>query len=103
MTDKNGTRQQRRAACFAKTPATATSLCPFRGPNVAIVPVRYALDRSRYDVAPGQLKPLPKDGKWARQQPLKTRSHTLRQLYDGYVYVFDETADTLHKYAVSAL
>ncbi|RMS93248.1 hypothetical protein ALP57_04092, partial [Pseudomonas coronafaciens pv. oryzae] len=60
MTDKNGTRQQRRAACFARTPATATSLCPFRGPNVAIVPVRYALDRSRYDVAPGQLKPLPK-------------------------------------------
>ncbi|MEQ4312257.1 toxin VasX [Pseudomonas syringae] len=103
MTDKNGTRQQRRAACFARTPATATSLCPFRGPNVAIVPVRYALDRSRYDVAPGQLKPLPKDGKWARQPPLKTRSHTLRQLYDGYVYVFDETADTLHEYAVSAL
>ncbi|RMS88057.1 hypothetical protein ALP57_03409 [Pseudomonas coronafaciens pv. oryzae] len=49
------------------------------------------------------MKPLPKDGKWARQPPLKTRSHTLRQLYDGYVYVFDETADTLHEYAVSAL
>ncbi|RMR88185.1 hypothetical protein ALP77_05401, partial [Pseudomonas amygdali pv. tabaci] len=48
MTDKHGTHQQRRAALFPKTPATATSLCPFRGPNVAIVPVRYALDRSRY-------------------------------------------------------
>ncbi|EGH27004.1 hypothetical protein PSYMO_38173, partial [Pseudomonas amygdali pv. mori str. 301020] len=33
-------------------------------PNVAIVPVRYALDRSRYDPAPGKLKPLPKQGKW---------------------------------------
>ncbi|EPM68525.1 membrane protein, partial [Pseudomonas syringae pv. actinidiae ICMP 18804] len=38
MTDKNGTHQQRRAA----------------------------LDRSRYDVDPRQLKPLPKDGQWAR-------------------------------------
>ncbi|MCF5032983.1 toxin VasX, partial [Pseudomonas syringae] len=27
---------------------------------------------------------------------------TLRQLYDGYVYVYDETAETLHEYAVSA-
>ncbi|RMU37323.1 hypothetical protein ALP30_02572, partial [Pseudomonas syringae pv. primulae] len=102
MTDKNGTHQQRRAALFPKTPATATSLCPFRGPNIAIVPVRYALDRSRYDVDPAQLKPLPKDGQWARLPTLKTRSYTLRQLYDGYVYVFDETAGTLHEYAASA-
>ncbi|GAO92167.1 hypothetical protein PSA5_05640, partial [Pseudomonas syringae pv. actinidiae] len=102
MTDKNGTHQQRRAALFPKTPATATSLCPFRGPNIAIVPVRYALDRSRYDADPTQLKPLPKDGYWARLPTLKTRSYTLRQLYDGYVYVFDETAGTLHEYVVSA-
>ncbi|KPX27601.1 toxin VasX [Pseudomonas syringae group genomosp. 3] len=102
MTDKYGTHQQRRAALFPKTPATATSLCPFRGPNIAIVPVRYALDRSRYDVDPAQLKPLPKDGQWARLPTLKTRSYTLRQLYDGYVYVFDETAGTLHEYAASA-
>ncbi|WP_017710363.1 toxin VasX [Pseudomonas syringae] len=102
MTDKNGTHQQRRAALFPKTPATATSLCPFRGPNIAIVPVRYALDRSRYDVNPTQLKPLPKDGQWARLPTLKTRSYTLRQLYDGYVYVFNETAGTLHEYAASA-
>ncbi|MBM0137641.1 toxin VasX, partial [Pseudomonas cannabina] len=103
MTEKHGTRQQRLATLFPKTPATATSLCPFRGPNIAIVPVRYALDRSRYDVAPEKLKPLPKDGKWARLPTLKTRSYTLRQLYDGYVYVFDETADTLHEYAASAI
>ncbi|MDU8339454.1 toxin VasX, partial [Pseudomonas syringae pv. actinidiae] len=102
MTDKHGTHQQRRAALFPKTPATAISLCPFRGPNVAIVPVRYARDRSRYDAAPEQLKPLPKQGKWALMPTLKTRSYTLRQLYDGYVYVFDETAGTLHEYVVSA-
>ncbi|KPW65581.1 Uncharacterized protein ALO82_04226, partial [Pseudomonas syringae pv. broussonetiae] len=102
MTDKHGTHQQRRAALFPKTPATATSLCPFRGPNVAIVPVRYALDRSRYDAAPEKLKPLPKQGKWALMPTLKTRSYTLRQLYDGYLYVFDETAGTLHEYVASA-
>jgi hypothetical protein len=102
MTDKSGTHTQRRAATFAKTPATATSLCPFRGPDVAIVPVRYALDRSRYDAAPQKLKPLLKGSRWAVMPKLKTRSYTLRQLYDGYVYVYDETAETLHEYAVSA-
>ncbi|MGN2463451.1 toxin VasX [Pseudomonas fragariae (ex Marin et al. 2024)] len=102
MTDKSGTHTQRRAATFAKTPATATSLCPFRGPDVAIVPVRYALDRSRYDTAPEKLKPLLEGSRWAVMPKLKTRSYTLRQLYDGYVYVYDETAETLHEYAVSA-
>ncbi|KPW54497.1 hypothetical protein ALO80_102073, partial [Pseudomonas caricapapayae] len=98
MTDKHGTHRQRRAVLFPKIPATATSLCPFRGPNVAIVPVRYALDRSRYDAAPDTLKPLLKASKWTLMPSLKTRSYTLRQLYDGYVYVFDETAGTFHEY-----
>ncbi|POR69172.1 T6SS effector BTH_I2691 family protein [Pseudomonas syringae] len=102
MTDKSGTHTQRRAATFAKTPATATSLCPFRGPDVAIVPVRYALDRSRYDAAPEKLKPLLKGSQWAVMPKLKTRSYTLRQLYDGYVYVYDETAGTFHEYVSSA-
>ncbi|MCA5970755.1 MULTISPECIES: T6SS effector BTH_I2691 family protein [Pseudomonas] len=102
MTDKSGTHTQRRAATFAKTPATATSLCPFRGPDVAIVPVRYALDRSRYDTAPEKLKPLLEGSRWAVMPKLKTRSYTLRQLYDGYVYVYDETAGTFHEYLSSA-
>ncbi|WP_439867905.1 toxin VasX [Pseudomonas syringae] len=102
MTEKSGTLTQRRAATFAKTPATATSLCPFRGPDVAIVPVRYALDRSRYDAAPQKLKSLLKGSRWAVMPKLKTRSYTLRQLYDGYVYVYDEDAKTLDEYAVSA-
>ncbi|AVX23237.1 hypothetical protein DA456_07415 [Pseudomonas syringae pv. atrofaciens] len=102
MTDKSGTHSQRRAATFAKIPATATSLCPFRKPEVAIVPVRYALDRSRYDAAPQKLKPLLTGSRRAVMPKLKTRSYTLRQLYDGYVYVYDETAETLHEYAVSA-
>ncbi|WP_214346938.1 toxin VasX [Pseudomonas congelans] len=102
MTDKSGTHTQRRAATFPKTPATATSLCPFRGPDVAIVPVRYALDRSRYDAAPEKLKPLLKGSRWAVMPKLKTRTYTLRQLYDGYVYVYDETAGTFHEYVSSS-
>ncbi len=33
---------------------------------------------------------------------LKTRTYTLRLLYDGYVYVYDETAGTFHEYVSSA-
>jgi hypothetical protein len=101
MPDKSGTIQQQRNAAFPKTPAVATGSCPLNGPDVAIIPMRYALDRSRYDENPKQLKPLLKSGKWAALPALKTRSYTLRQLYDGYVYVYDETAKTLHEYEFS--
>ncbi|WP_434676999.1 hypothetical protein J3P77_12715 [Pseudomonas sp. R1-18] len=101
MNDKQGTDRDRRGTEFDKKPATATSTCPFKQREVAIVPVRYALDRSRYDPAPDKLKPLAKNGNWTRLPPLSTRSYTLRQLYDGYVYVFDETARTFHEYVVS--
>lgn len=102
MSHKNGTTQQHRATLFDRTPATGTSLCPFKGADVAIVPLRYALDRSRHDTDCTTLKPLPAAGTWAYLPALKTRGYTLRQLYDGYVYVFDETAGTFHEYAVDA-
>jgi len=102
MADKSGTPQQNRNACFPTTPANATGGCPLSGPDVAIIPMRYALDRSRYDENPKKLKPLLKTGKWAALPALKTRGYTLRQLYDGYVYVYDETAKTLHEYEFSA-
>ncbi|MEG5265720.1 toxin VasX, partial [Pseudomonas sp. JDS28PS106] len=101
MAQKDGTVPQRRATCFPRTVASAISSCPFKGPDIAIVPVRYALDRSRFDVDSEALKPLPKDGVWAQLPALHTRGYTLRQLYGGFVYVFDETADTFHEYAVS--
>lgn len=102
MADKSGTLQQQRNACFPTTTAKATGGCPLTGPDVAIVPMRYALDRSRYDADPKKLKPLLKSGKWAALPALKTRSYTLRQLRNGYVYVFDETEKTLHEYEYDA-
>ncbi|WNW09742.1 T6SS effector BTH_I2691 family protein [Pseudomonas sp. DTU_2021_1001937_2_SI_NGA_ILE_001] len=102
MTEKHGTRRQRLATEFDKTPASGTSLCPFKGPDIAIVPMRYALDRSRYDANPSALKPLPREGRWASLPLLQSRQYTLRQLADGFVYVFDETAGTFHEYTYSA-
>ncbi|MBK5375819.1 hypothetical protein JFT81_14375 [Pseudomonas sp. TH43] len=101
MADKSGTLQQQRNACFPTTTAKATGGCPLTGPDVAIVPMRYALDRSRYDEDPKKLKPLLKSGKWSALPSLKTRGYTLRQLYKGYVYVYDETDKTLHEYIYS--
>ncbi|SDA34734.1 hypothetical protein SAMN03159355_05542 [Pseudomonas sp. NFPP10] len=103
MTDKSGTLQDQRNDRFSKRPANATATCPLTGPEVAIVPVRYALDRSRFDENPTRLKPLLKLGKWAALPSLLTRHYTLRQLHDVYVYVYDESAKTLHEYLHSGL
>lgn len=83
MADKNGQLHQRRDAQFANTPLSGTGTCPFKGPDIAIVPMRYALDRSRYDIEPGKLTPLAASGKWARYPKLNSRCYTLRQLRDG--------------------
>ncbi|WP_349971119.1 toxin VasX [Pseudomonas caspiana] len=77
-------------------------VCPFKGPDIAIVPMRYALDRSRYDVDPGRLTPLSAEGKWKCPPKLQSRSYTLRQLRDGFVYVYDETDEVLHEYRFQA-
>ncbi|WP_426118874.1 toxin VasX, partial [Pseudomonas sp. DSP3-2-2] len=102
MADKNGQLHQRRDARFSDAVLSGTGTCPFKGPDIAIVPMRYALDRSRYDVEPTKLTPLAATGKWARYPKLDTRSHTLRQLRDGFVYVYDEMAEVLHEYAFAA-
>jgi hypothetical protein len=102
MTDKDGQLPQRRDSQFSDTTLSGTGTCPFKGPDIAIVPMRYALDRSRYDVEPGNLTPLTASGKWARYPRLQTRSPTLRQLRDGFVYVYNETDEVLHEYAFVA-
>ncbi|MCR9386381.1 T6SS effector BTH_I2691 family protein [Vibrio metoecus] len=80
----------------AQNPASA---CPFKQPLVGIIPVRYAFDV--YDDQGQALHPLPKaDRQWKGQFSIKQRSYTLRQLRDGWLYVYDETAKTLHEYEV---
>jgi|GEM_PF-1973139 len=103
MTDKNGTLAHRRDARFPDRPLSGTGTCPFKGPNIAIVPMRYALDRSRYDVDPAQLTPLSTETQWEYFKPLQSRGYTLRQLRDGFVYVYDEADEALHEYRYSAV
>ncbi|WP_122663920.1 toxin VasX [Pseudomonas viridiflava] len=102
MADKNGNPQQCRNARFSNRPMANPGVCPFKGPDIAIVPMRYALDRSRYDVDPGRLTPLSAEGKWKCPPKLQSRNYTLRQLRDGFVYVYDETDEALHEYRFSA-
>ncbi|WP_235466593.1 toxin VasX, partial [Aeromonas australiensis] len=64
----------------------------------ALVPVRYALDEV-FEVPATQPHPLPaKDFKGPLA--LKANPYTLRQLRDGWLYVFDETAKELDEYEV---
>jgi len=102
MTDKNGQPAQCRDSVFSNTVLSGTGTCPFKGPDIAIVPMRYALDRSRYDVDPDRLTPLAASGKWARYPGLQTRNLTLRQLRDGFVYVYNDMDEVLHEYAFNA-
>lgn len=102
MADKNGNPQQCRNAQFSDKPMANPGVCPFKGPDIAIVPMRYALDRSRYDVDPSQLTPLSAEGKWKCPPKLQSRGYTLRQMRDGFVYVYDETDEVLHEYRFQA-
>ncbi|QMV12835.1 T6SS effector BTH_I2691 family protein [Vibrio spartinae] len=79
--------------------------CPVKSSVMSIVPVRYALD----DLEPveyhaflkRQLNPLPKEEHWQGPLKLKEAQYTLRQLRDGWLYVYDETDKTFHEYQVS--
>lgn len=72
--------------------------CPFKDKELALVPVRYALDEV-VEASATQPHPLPaKDFKGPLT--LKANPYTLRQLRDGWLYVFDETAKELDEYEV---
>ncbi|MCW8336558.1 T6SS effector BTH_I2691 family protein, partial [Vibrio paucivorans] len=74
-------------------------LCPFRRNDVGIIPVRYALDDMNEHGQP--LHPLPTtDTQWQGRFAPKQRQYTLRQLRDGWLYVYDETDKTFHEYQV---
>ncbi|MDD2048283.1 T6SS effector BTH_I2691 family protein, partial [Pseudomonas putida] len=75
--------------------------CALRHPQVAIFPVRYALDESPLSKASNQ-GPNPLPAGWSSRLPeLQTRSYTLRQLRDGWLYVWNSVDQTFHEYQVA--
>jgi hypothetical protein len=94
---KHGANQAAMAASpkDCKSPASPCSFCD---KDIALVPVRYALDEV-FEAPATQPHPLPaKDFKGPLS--LKANPYTLRQLRDGWLYVFDETAKELDEYEV---
>ena len=89
-------------ATFEDKPASATAQCPLQQREVAIFPVRYAIDEAADN--PGQPGPNPIPPRWQGHQSLpelNQRSYTLRQLRDGWLYVIDRTANTQDEYQIT--
>ncbi|SFI15955.1 hypothetical protein SAMN05216206_1685 [Pseudomonas guineae] len=100
MTDSN--RQAAKdslRATFPNSSAVSTGQCPMQQGEVAIFPVRYAIDESPKKAGQPGPNSLPAGWQGLSEMPrLHTRTYTLRQLRDGWVYVFDRTAKTFHEY-----
>ncbi|MDZ5605515.1 toxin VasX, partial [Pseudomonas sp. RP23018S] len=91
--------QARRNQAFPRA-AMAMAGCGLSAAEVAIFPVRYAVDESPAKGNQQGPNPLPKG--WSNTPPaLRTRSYTLRQLRDGWLYVWNSTDQTFHEYSVS--
>ncbi|WGW00132.1 T6SS effector BTH_I2691 family protein [Vibrio sp. YMD68] len=78
---------------------SSSAFCPFQSNEIGIIPVRYAFDDMNEQGHP--LHPLPEtDTQWQGRLAPKQRQYTLRQLRDGWLYVYDETDKTFHEYQV---
>ncbi|MFN3581876.1 MAG: T6SS effector BTH_I2691 family protein [Pseudomonas sp.] len=100
MTNQLTPHQARRNQLFEDRPMSATAQCPLKAREVAIFPVRYAVDESPPKGTNQGPNPLPDGFDAAHLPALETRSYTLRQIRDGWLYVWDATAQTLHEYSV---
>lgn len=92
-------KQAQRNQAFDDTPLS-TGQCALAAGEVAIFPVRYALDESPEKGTNQGPNPLPSDWQGSALPSLQTRSYTLRQLRDGWVYVWDSIDKTFHEYEV---
>ncbi|UYG03914.1 hypothetical protein OCT51_00725 [Halomonas sp. LR3S48] len=99
MSDRQA-QQDARDAEFGETPFGATSICPLYL-ECAIFPVRYAIDESSSEREEAQ-GPHPLAEAWQQHgyPDLQTRSYCLRQLRDGWLYVWDEVDRTFHEYRI---
>lgn len=85
----------------AKSPSAQCKLKSGMG-GLAIVPVRYALDD--VDDKNQQLNPWPqKELQWKPPFKVKESFYTLRQLRDGWLYVYSEKDETFHEYQVDGI
>lgn len=92
---------------FQPTPATSQASCPLKATEIAIFPVRYAINENPFleslkdrtdltlDDWDNLVKKtanysLPKDGVYSSLPTLKTREYTLRQLRTGWLYTYTE-------------
>ena len=73
----------------SKSPA---GVCPLKNKNIAIVPVRYALDEP-FAPPQKQLHPLPAGAGFMAPLKFKESGYALRQLRDGWLYVYLITHD----------
>ncbi|MGX5218220.1 T6SS effector BTH_I2691 family protein [Pseudomonas segetis] len=92
-------KQAQRNQAFDDTPLSHGQ-CSLMAGEVAIFPVRYALDESPEKGTNQGPNPLPSDWQGGALPSLQTRSYTLRQLRDGWVYVWDSIDKTFHEYEV---
>lgn len=88
-------------ANFEDKPASFTGQCPLQQQEVAIFPVRYAVDEAPQDPDETAPNPIPADWQGHQSLPrLHKRTYTLRQLRDGWLYVVDRTTNTIDEYQV---
>lgn len=88
-------------AIFEDKPASAAAQCPLQEQELAIFPVRYAIDEASDSSDQPGPNPIPPHWQGHQSLPvLNLRSYTLRQLRDGWLYVIDRTANTRDEYQI---
>ncbi|AUY08971.1 T6SS effector BTH_I2691 family protein [Aeromonas sp. ASNIH2] len=80
----------------SKSPA---GVCPLKNKKIAIIPVRYALDEL-FSPPQKQPHPVPAGAGFVVPLKLKESGYALRQLRDGWLYVYDEKTKTFDEYEI---
>ncbi len=80
----------------SKSPA---GICPLKNKKIAIIPVRYALDEP-FSPPQKQSHPVPAGAGFVVPLKLKESGYALRQLRDGWLYVYDEKTKTFDEYEI---
>ncbi len=89
-------------ASFEDKPVCVTGQCPLQQQEIAIFPVRYAIDEASENSDEPGPNPIPAEWQGHQSLPqLHKRTYTLRQLRDGWLYVINRTTNILDEYQVN--